>query len=181
MVIGYTISHRLASTLGVIAVFMTFGYIFLRTIPITVVWVILLVLGLVGVLITLHALFPSRILIDKPAQTLTISKRSFFLTSRQRVIPFSDVRSVRIDYKQKTSPRSYGSTYSVGGTSQDAWEVSLDIGDENFKIDHTTKRADMLELASEIRRFVGKEPPEPTREELISWYKARGKQGHWNR
>ena len=56
-----------------------------------------------------------------------------------------------IDYETITS----GGGGEYGG-AQDAWTVSLDIG-ENIEVKHTTKRENMLRLAGEISKFIGLE------------------------
>ncbi len=59
-----------------------------------------------------------------------------------------------IDYEKITS--GGGGPYGGGTTSRDAWKVSLDIG-EKVKIKHTTKKENMLNLATEISKFIGSE------------------------
>ena len=67
---------------------------------------------------------PIRIVLDKPTQTVTVRKLSpFFLVSRKRVIPFSDVKSVVIVY----APEESGGGEHSTGSSRDAWKVSLNI------------------------------------------------------
>ena len=150
MVIGGPIGGggRLAFAL----VFFTFWTIVAQIIPIIWVRALFSVVGVVVILAILRALMGAKIVIDKLTQTVTISRPSFFLVSRQRVIPFSDVRSVVIDYKTLTS--GGGDTVA---TWQDAWKVSLDISGKRFKIDHRTKKADMFYLASGISEFIGRE------------------------
>ncbi len=151
MVIGPTIGERLGSAFGLVVFIVLI--IFVQFSPIILVRALFSVVGLVGVLVVLRTLVGARIIIDKPTRTVTISKRSFFLTGRQRIIPFSDVRSVTVDYEPQTSmiTGEYGSTT----ISHDAWSVSLDIG-EKFKIDHNAKESDMMNLARGISRFTGK-------------------------
>ena len=88
-----------------------------------------------------------RIVIDKPTKTVTISYRSFLLARRQHNIPYSDVRSVVIQYEsiQETDMQSGG----------DSWSVDLDFGNK-FHIDHGNKR-DMFWLAYKISSFIGVE------------------------
>lgn len=122
-------------------------------IPITLVRVLFSVVGVVGILFILRMFMAIRIVLDKPTQTVTIRKPSLFLVSRQRVIPFSYVRSVVIDY----APEVIVSNLYRITMSQNSWKVSLNIGGNKFEIAHTTNKADMLYLASEISRFMGKE------------------------
>lgn len=150
MVIGPTLGERFW---GIIAlVFAIVLSIVAQLIPIIWGRVLLTVFGLVLALHILGRLMDTMIVIDKSTQTVTIRERSFFLASRQHIIPFSDVRGVVIDYEQKESDGGSG-----GPTSHDAWKVSLDIGGKRSEIDHTTKKADMFYLASEISRFIGTE------------------------
>ncbi len=151
--IGPTISERFWGTFRF--VFFIVWCIIVQIIPIIPIRILFSVAGVVGILATLRTLIGTRIVIDKLTQTVTISKRSFFLASRQRVILFSDIRSVVIDYEQQTSGGGAGSPHGVS-TSYDAWKVSLDIG-EKVEIDDTTNKANMLHLASEISRFIGRE------------------------
>lgn len=108
--------------------------------------------GVYGILAILRMPMAIRVALDKPTQTVTIRKPSLFLVRRQRVIPFSYVSSVVIDY----DPQPSGGHPQTGTTWQDAWKVSLNIG-EKFEIAHTTDKEDMFYLASEIRRFIGRE------------------------
>jgi len=150
MVIRPIFSERFGLIFGL--AFVIVWSIIAQFIPIILIRVLFSVFGILMGLLILRGFLGSKIFIDKPTQTVTINKRSFFLASRQRVIPFSDVENVVIDYEQKTSM----SGPHGGTTSYDAWKVSLDIG-EKVEIKNTTKKANMLYLASEISRFIGRE------------------------
>lgn len=150
MVIAPTLGERLSWTFG-------FGFLIVWTIiaqaiPIILVRVLFTVVGVVGILHTLRSLIGTKVVIDRFAQTITTNKRSFLLVSRQRVIPFSDVRTVVIDYEQKTYPGGFHG----GGTTRDAWKVYLDTA-KKTEIDHKANKANMLHLASEISKFIGTE------------------------
>jgi len=150
ILIGHTTGERIGAIFGlafVIIVIIIIAAQFLHVILASVVGI------LIGLLI-LRAVLSGKIVINKSTKTITINKRSFFLTSRQRVIPFSEVRNVVIDYLKITS--SSGGPYGGGTTSRDAWKVSLDIGGK-VEIKHTTKKANMLHLASELSKFIGVE------------------------
>lgn len=101
MVIGPALGDRLGMTF--VFVFLIGLTIGVQFIPIIWMRVLFSVVGLVLIYVALRSPIVTRIAIDKLAQTVTISDRSFFLVSRQRVHPFSAVRSVRINYEQKTS------------------------------------------------------------------------------
>ena len=127
---------------GLFSSFIIIGAI-IPNIPITI---ILSVVGIAGIYFMLHAIIGPRIVLDKPTKTVTISYRSFLFARRQHDIPFSDVRSVVIDYEENT-----GQDVTQ---SNDTWEVSLDIG-KKLRIDSTGNKADMLYLANNIGRFIG--------------------------
>lgn len=135
-----------------------FGLIFVivwtlivQIIPVILIRVLFSLAGVYGILAILRRLMAIRVVLDKPTQTVTIRKPSLFLVSRRRIIPFSYVRSVVIDYKPQVSGSGESSTL------ERAWKVSLNIGSEKFEIAHTTEKADMYYLASEISTFIGRE------------------------
>jgi len=152
MVIGPTPGDRFWMTF--IFVFLIGWTIGVQFIPIIWMRVLLSVGGLVIIYIVLRSPIVTRIAIDKLAQTVTISNRSFFLVSRQRVIPFSAVRSVRINYEQRAVRSGGGFSAYGGGTKKfDTWEVFIGP----HKIDLSKNREKMLHLASEISKFIGRE------------------------
>ena len=103
-------------------------------------------------LYSLGKIFGTKFVVDKLAQTVGIHERCFLLIHRQRVIPFQDITSVDIDYKKK-----WGLWGSQALVRRSAWQVSLNVGGEKLKIDHTTNKANMCNLASEVSIFMGKE------------------------
>lgn len=111
-----------------------------------------IVVGTVGALFALGMVAGNRVVIDRSTQAITMGKRPFLLIHRQRVIPFSNVGSVVIEYEPITSG---GGQYST--TARDAWKVSIDIVGKKLKIDHTTNKANMFHLASDISSFIGTE------------------------
>ncbi len=74
-----------------------------------------------GVLVGFHSLgklVGNRVVIDKPAETIRVEERPFLLIHRQRVVRFSDVSKVAVDYREET----------WGGRDElrmDAWKVSV--------------------------------------------------------
>ena len=92
-----------------------------------------------------------KIIIDKLTKSITLKKQHFLLIYRERVVPFSIVRNVVIDYEPHTTASG-----PSGTTHHNAWKVSLDIG-KKLKIDRTTNEANMFRLASEISKFIGRE------------------------
>ena len=90
--------------------------------------------------------------LDKPSQTVIRRKPSIFFFRRQRVIPFSNVSNVAIDYDPEVA-----GTSGVEIWRDDAWKVSLVTGRKKFEIAHTMNKADMLHLANEISKFIEKE------------------------
>ena len=103
-------------------------------------------------LYSLGKIFGTKFIVDKLTQTVGIHERHFLLIHRQRVIPFRDVTRVDIDYKKKCD--IWGGQTLV---RRSAWQVSLNVSDEKVKIDHTTNKADMYNLASRVSNFLGKE------------------------
>ena len=90
--------------------------------------------------------FGNKVIIDKLTQNITVDS-GFLFFRRQRVIPFSDVRNIVIDYEQKVSEKR----------AHDAWKVSINNVGKKLKIDHTRNKASMFHLASEISSFIGTE------------------------
>ncbi len=100
--------------------------------------------------IVMTAGFFEKIEIDK--MTMTINMRTMSTLFRKRVIPFSDVRTVVIDYEAEAKTSGY-----AAGARVDAWKVSIDIAGKKFKIDRTRNKENMFHLASEISSFIGTE------------------------
>jgi len=75
-----------------------------------------------------------KIAIDKLAESITVESRYLLLIHRQRVIPFSAVRSVVIDYKYVSS--------SQGG-GRDFWTVSLNTHNKKVQIGSGSNEDDM--------------------------------------
>ncbi len=146
MVIGHTTGERIGAIFGLAFVVIVIIIIAAQFFPVILASVVGILIGL----FILRAVLSGNIVIDKSTTTITISKYSLFLTNRSRVIPFSEVRNVRIDYR----PLTYVSEY--GRSSRDAWDVSLNIG-EKVEIKTTTKKAKMLQLASDISKFISTE------------------------
>ncbi len=150
MVIETTLGDRLGWMFG-------FGIIIVWTIivqiiPDIIARLLFSVFGIVMMVITVRPIIGRKIVIDKFAQTIITKERTFLLISRQRVIPFLDVRSVVIDYERKI----YQGGMMGGGGSADAWRVYIDT-DKKTKIDHKRNKTNMLHLASEISKFIGTE------------------------
>lgn len=150
LVIGPTLGDQLGVTFGF--VFLIGWTIGVQFIPLIWMRVLFSAVGLVLIYIVLRSPIVTRIAIDKLTQTVTISDRSFFLVSRQLVIPFSAVSSVSITYKQKTGGGG-GDPYGGGTTKYDTWEIFVG----SHKIDQSTNKAKMLHLTSEISKFIGRE------------------------
>lgn len=89
----------------------------------------------------------TKVFIDKAKQNIVVKKHVFFFPRRQRVIPFSAVYCVRLDYVP-----GYSGPY---GGRPDSWKVSLNIGSENIKIEQTANQNSMWTLAHEISEFIG--------------------------
>ena len=135
-----------------------------------------------------------KIFIDKVNQNVVVKKRILLFPRRQRVIPFSAVMGVVIDYE----PPSGGGPY--GRSSPASWKVSLHMGNESIKIEQTTNQWGMWSLAYEIAKLIGKEiidrdrggttriDPKLPREEIVARWRKRAeqeaeerkKQWHWN-
>ena len=109
-----------------------------------------IVLLVLWAMFVLGQLLGNRIVLDKGTQSITIEKRHFLLIRTRRVIPFSDVGTVVIDYEAEIT------SYRTGG-SRDAWRVSIDIVGKKLSIDRTSNKANMFDLASEISSFIGTE------------------------
>ena len=136
-------------------VFVIAWTLFVQFIPIILIRVLFSLGGVFGILSFVRILRATRIVLDKPSQTVIVRKPSLFLVRRQRVIPFSYVGSIGIDYAPEVS--GGGGPYGGGTTSEDVWKVSLDIGGSKTEVAHTTNKGDMLHLASEISKFIGRE------------------------
>ena len=103
-------------------------------------------------LYSLGKIIGTKFAVNKLTQTVGIHERRFLLIHRQRVILFRDITSVDIDYKKK-----WGLWGAQALVRRSAWQVSLNVAGEKLKIDHTTNKADMYNLASRVSNFVGKE------------------------
>lgn len=103
-------------------------------------------------LYSLGKIFGTKFVVDKLTQTVGIHERRFLLIHRQRVILFRDVTSVDIDYKKR-----WGLWGAQALVRRSAWQVCLNVVDGKVKIDHTTNKANMYNLASRVSNFVGKE------------------------
>ena len=144
---------RDGSSLILILVFYIVWILLVQFIPVIWVRVLLSLFTVYGILhILLELLVGNRIVLDKPTQTVTIREPSPLLVRKQRVVPFSNVSSVVIDYERWLA----GGGAAVVIWHVDVWKVSLDIG-EKFEIAHTVNEANMLHLANEISRFIGRE------------------------
>jgi len=121
------------------------SFTFLSSPPLGIVLLVLWILFILGLLIG------NRVILKKATQTITFEKRHFLMISTRRVIPFSEVRSVVIDYEAEASSRR-----RLSG-QVDAWKVSINIIGEKLKIDRTTNKENMVHLASEISSFIGTE------------------------
>ena len=97
---------------------------------------------LLGILMT------KKIAIDKLTESITVESRYLLLVHRQRVIPFSAVRSVVVDYKYVSS--------SQGG-GRDFWTVSLNAHSKKVQIGSGSNEGDMYGLANAISRIIKKE------------------------
>jgi hypothetical protein len=152
MIIARTLGERLSWIFGfgIIIVWI----IIVQGVPDILARVLLSVFGLVMIVIILRPIIGRKIVIDKFAQTTKIEERTLLLKSRQRVIHFSDVRSVVIHYEQKKYLG--GGVMGGGGWASDAWKVYLDNAKKD-EIDHKTNKANMLHLTSEISKFIGTE------------------------
>ena len=92
----------------------------------------------------------NKVVVDKVIETISIRRTRFFFW--RRVIPLSDVMSVDVDYTQKLV------TSGFPGWSgwRDAWSVSLYCSGKRIRIDHTTNKANMVNLANNVSEFIGK-------------------------
>ena len=78
----------------------------------------------------------NRVVVDKYSQRITVEKWRFLLLYRRRwVIPFSAVRSVRIDYDDSE------------------WKVSIDSVDGGVEVSRETSLTDMSDIAQAISAF----------------------------
>jgi len=103
-------------------------------------------------LYSLGEIIGTKFVVDKLTQSVGIHERRFLFIHRQRVIPFRDITSVDIDYRKK-----WGAWGAQALVRRSAWQVSLNVAGEKLKIDHTTNKADMHNLVSEVSNFMGKE------------------------
>lgn len=111
-----------------------------------------IVISVVLGLYSLGKIIGTKFVVDKLTQSVGIHERRFLFIHRQRVIPFRDITSVDIDYRKK-----WGVWGAQALVRRSAWQVSLNVAGEKLKIDHTTNKADMHNLVSEVSNFMGKE------------------------
>jgi len=119
-------------------------------IPLLWLRIILSIGGALLLLAFLQSMIGKKIVIDKQAETITIGKRSFFLTSRQRIVRFSEIKNLIVNYRHIR-----GTSESTAGPSE-TWELLLDIG-EKLEIERGSNRTNLLSVAGEISGFIGKE------------------------
>ena len=111
-------------------------------------------------LYSLGKLFRVKVVLDKTAESIIIEKRPFLLLDRQRVIPFSAVKAVAIDYaRERPKWWHMNNTTILGESEGEVWKVALETEAETIEIAHTHKRWGMpvRSLAREISRFLRKE------------------------
>jgi len=88
----------------------------------------------------------NKVIIDKLTGSIRLSRRYLLLIERRRVISLSSTEKVTVNYSPIVTQQH----------RTDAWKVSLS-GHEWVNIEHSRNKANMLYLASEISRFIGKE------------------------
>lgn len=105
---------------------------------------------ILGLLIIGKATIDGRkIIIDNVTGRIVVENRFFFFFCSRRVIPFSAVTNVVLDYKR--------GSISTSGSSPSEWKVSLDVGSEPVKIAQSKEGRDMRSKAYVISEFMGKE------------------------
>lgn len=102
-----------------------------------------------------------KFVLDKLTENITLEKRHFMVVNKRRVIPFSAITSVTIEYKER---RSQSGSY-------DTWRVSLDIGDERIWVDQKSKQEDIYHIANEIGRFIDKKVAVKSYGPHVDWTK----------
>jgi len=100
------------------------------------------------------------IIIDKPTKSI-ITRKKFIFFGRRRIIPFSDVLHVRASSNTRTNPYGGDETY---------WETVLELPGHNtvlidgiaqqyperLIIAESIRREDMVYLAGEIEKYLGR-------------------------
>lgn len=90
----------------------------------------------------------NKAVIDKRTESVTVERRYLFLIHRERIIPFSAVRSVVLDYHKHS--------FSGQGLPPGEWKVSLNTHGEKITIDSRDERNVMYNLADAISRIINK-------------------------
>lgn len=105
--------------------------------------------GLVAIYFGVRWFMGKTIVLEKSTNMVILEVPSLMLARQKRVIPFAEVNSVKISYKQRT--------WTTQAASPNAWQISLDTGGEMVRIDHRESKQSMLILAHKISGFMGKE------------------------
>ena len=151
LVIASTFGERLFGvffTVFAIIFLAVFFSLFFPNISMGLFDVLFIVVPIIFIYFGVWMLMGKRIVCDKSINSVILEAPNFVLIRKKRIIPFTDVKGVEITYKRISSGER---------GSRDGWQVSLDTGGEMVKIDHTTKRENMLYLANTISMFIGKE------------------------
>ncbi len=104
------------------------------------------------------------VIIDSSTRSIILERRAFFIFPKRRVISFSLVTSVVIDYRHKG--------IHIRGNG-DLWQISLNTNDtraQNIKMDHSDEEEYTYDLAEVISQLIGKEIKEnSTKPDPLHW------------
>ena len=143
MVIAPVLEERLLGILAYVVLIsaISLSLFFIPPVPAIILFVLVLLYG--------AGEFTSRIVFNRLAESIIIEKRYFLLVRRRRIIPFWQVTGVVVGYRR------------VSGTSgaHGVWRIYLDVSGDSakrFEIERTRNEEDMLYMAGEISRYIGK-------------------------
>lgn len=128
-------------------------------------FVVPLLISIVMMLFVVWSKHGRRVVIDSLSTSITIEDLRFLPTHKQPVIPFSSVTSVDVDQRNI-------SIFDISGLMENilyltnqsrnpflgepAWQVSLNVGGEKVKINHSVDGTKIRYLASKISKLIGK-------------------------